>query len=131
VVDASWQGKGIGSRLMERTLALMGQVGNDVVHVPILLSGVGGKGKSGTRFNWQPIVRWVKTPQGLRPDFTILEKYLEIKNMVKVGEAVNRSSGTVHTHIANHNREVRALGSCSRCKRRNHKLQDQIIDITH
>jgi len=64
-------------KLMEKTLALLGQVGNDVVHVPILVSGVGGTGKSGTRFNWQPIIRWVKTPQGLKPDLTVLEKYLD------------------------------------------------------
>ena len=31
----------------EKTLALMGQVGNDTVHVPVLVSGVGGAGKSG------------------------------------------------------------------------------------
>lgn len=60
----------------------------------------------------------------------ILEAYQEIGNMHLVGVKVKRSSGTVHTHIANHNREVRALGSCSRCKRRNHILQDQIIDLT-
>ncbi|MCY3019347.1 MAG: hypothetical protein NTW87_10020 [Planctomycetota bacterium] len=64
-------------RLMDKTLALLGQVGNDVVHVPVLLSGVGGTGKSGVEFNWQPIIRWVKAPQELRPDFTILEKYLD------------------------------------------------------
>lgn len=64
-------------RLMEKTLALMGQVGNDVVHVPILLSAVGGTGKSGTHFNWQPMVRWLKTPHGLRPDLSIVEKYLD------------------------------------------------------
>jgi len=64
-------------RLMEKTFALMGQVGNDVVHVPILVSGVGGTGKSGTNFNWQPLIRWVKTPQGLKPDLSILEKYLD------------------------------------------------------
>ncbi len=64
-------------KLMEKTLALMGQMGNDVVHVPILASAVGGTGKSGTQFNWQPIVRWTKTPQGLRPDLTLLEKYLD------------------------------------------------------
>ncbi|HUT35212.1 MAG TPA: glycoside hydrolase domain-containing protein [Planctomycetota bacterium] len=64
-------------KLMDKTLALLGQVGNDVVHVPILVSGVGGTGKSGTRFNWQPIIRWTKTPQGLKPDLTILEKYLD------------------------------------------------------
>jgi len=64
-------------RLMEKTLALMGQLGNDVVHVPILISGVGGTGKSGVHFNWQPIIRWTKTPQGLTPDLTLLGKYLD------------------------------------------------------
>ncbi|MBM4041699.1 MAG: hypothetical protein FJ290_24635 [Planctomycetes bacterium] len=64
-------------KLMAKTLELMGQMGNDAVHVPILLSGVGGTGKSGTRFNWQPMVRWAKTPQGLKPDLTVLEKYLD------------------------------------------------------
>jgi len=65
-------------KLMEKTLALMGQAGNDVVHVPVLASAVGGTGKSGVQFNWQPLIRWVKTPQGLKPDFTILEKYLAV-----------------------------------------------------
>jgi len=64
-------------RLMARVLALLGQVGNDVVHVPILVSGVGGTGKSSTQFNWRAIIRWLKTQQGLKPDFTILEKYLD------------------------------------------------------
>jgi len=64
-------------KLVEKTLALMGQAGNDVVHVPILVSGVGGTGKSGVQFNWQPLIRWVKTPQGLQPDFAILETYLD------------------------------------------------------
>jgi hypothetical protein len=65
-------------RKMEKTLALMGQVGNDVVHVPVLASNVGGRGKSGVQFNWQPMVRWTETPQGLKPDFSILEKYLDV-----------------------------------------------------
>jgi hypothetical protein len=64
-------------KLMSKSLALLGQVGNDVVHVPALLSGVGGAGKSGVRLNWQPLIRWVKTDAGLKPDFTILEKYLD------------------------------------------------------
>jgi hypothetical protein len=62
---------------MAKTLALMGQVGNDVVHVPVLASNVGGTGKSGVQFNWQPMVRWIKTPHGLKPDFSLLEKYLD------------------------------------------------------
>jgi hypothetical protein len=69
--DAHW-------KLMEKTFTMMGQVGNDVVHVPILVSGVGGTGKSGVQFNWQPMIRWVKTPQGLKADFTILQKYLDV-----------------------------------------------------
>ena len=64
-------------KLMEKTFGLMGQVGNDAVHVPILASDVGGTGKSSTRFNWQPMVRWTNTPQGLKPDLSILEKYLD------------------------------------------------------
>lgn len=66
-------------KLMAKTLELMGQVGNDVVHVPIITSPVGGTGKSGTRFNWQPLIRWRKTPEGLlEPDLTLLEKYLDL-----------------------------------------------------
>jgi hypothetical protein len=64
-------------KLLSKSLALLGQVGNDAVHVQVLSSGVGGSGKSGTRFNWQPIVRWTKTDGGLAPDFSILEKYLD------------------------------------------------------
>jgi len=64
--------------LMEKTFALLGQVGNDIVHVPVIVSGVGGKGKSGVKFDWQPLIRWVKTNKGLTPDFSILEKYLDI-----------------------------------------------------
>lgn len=59
----------------------------------------------------------------------IVEKYLELKSMHKVAAEVKRSTGTIHTHIANHNREVRSQGSCSRCKRRNHSLQSEIIDL--
>jgi hypothetical protein len=65
-------------RLLEPSFALLAQVGNDAVHVPVLTSGVGGTGKSGTRFNWQPMVRWVKDGAGVKPDFTILEKYLDL-----------------------------------------------------
>jgi hypothetical protein len=65
-------------RLMEPSVGLLGQVGNDTIHVPIITSGVGGSGKSGFRFEWQPMVRWVREGQGLRPDFTVLEKYLDL-----------------------------------------------------
>jgi hypothetical protein len=45
---------------------------------PTFRTSVFYTGKSGTQFNWQPIIRWVKTQQGLRPDLTILEKYLDV-----------------------------------------------------
>ena len=64
-------------RLLEKSFALLAQVGNDVVHVPVLVSGIGGTGKSGVDFNWQPLIRWVRGDQGLRPDFSILEKHLD------------------------------------------------------
>jgi hypothetical protein len=63
--------------LLEKSLELMGQVGNDVIHVPVILGQVGGRGKTGYNFNLQPMIRWVKTEQGLKPDYSILEKYLD------------------------------------------------------
>ena len=63
--------------LLEKSLELMGQVGNDVIHVPVIVGQLGGRGKTGFRFNLQPMIRWVKTKKGLTPDFTILEKYLD------------------------------------------------------
>jgi hypothetical protein len=64
-------------KLMAKTLTLLGQVGNDVIHVPVITSGVGGAGKSGFGFNWQPLIRWVKSGSDLKPDFTLLDKYLD------------------------------------------------------
>ena len=63
--------------LMDNSLALMGQVGNDVVYVPVILGPLGGTGKTGVNFNLQPMIRWVKKAEVLEPDFTILEKYLD------------------------------------------------------
>jgi hypothetical protein len=65
-------------RLLERSFALLGQVGNDVVHVPVIVSGVGGAGKSGFGFDWQPLVRWMNAGSDRKPDFTILERYLDV-----------------------------------------------------
>ena len=59
----------------------------------------------------------------------IIERYLECKNMKVVAAQVQRSSGTVHTHIANHNREIRANGHCSRCRRMNSPYEAQILEI--
>jgi hypothetical protein len=56
-------------KLMEKSLELVGQVGNDIVHVPVITRN---------QFRWQlPIVRWAKTADGLEPDFVVLEKYLD------------------------------------------------------
>jgi hypothetical protein len=68
--DAHW-------KLMDRSLALMGQVGNDVVHVPVLLSENGGGWKSTFKWNWPPLIRWIKTGESFRPDLSILERYLD------------------------------------------------------
>ena len=55
-------------RLLAPSLALMGQLGNDVLHVQVITRN---------QFNWRvPLVRFVRTPDGLRPDFTILRKYV-------------------------------------------------------
>ena len=56
---------------------MLGQVGNDVVHVPIVTSGVGGTGKTSFNFAWQPLIRFVKTGNGLQADYSVLEKYLD------------------------------------------------------
>ncbi|MEI6176972.1 MAG: glycoside hydrolase domain-containing protein [Verrucomicrobiota bacterium] len=65
-------------KLLESSFALLGQVGNDTVHVPVLVSGVGAAGgKSSFSFSWSPLIRWIKTDKGLTPDFTVLEKYLD------------------------------------------------------
>jgi hypothetical protein len=63
--------------LMDKSLALLGQVGNDVIYVPVILGPLGGMGKTGVHFHLQPIVRWAKTGRGLAPDFTIFNKYLD------------------------------------------------------
>ena len=64
-------------KLMEKSIALLGQVGNDVVQVPVLTSENGGGWKSAFRWNLPPMIRWVRTAGRLRPDFSILNKYLD------------------------------------------------------
>ena len=65
-------------RLFEPSFALLAQLGNDVIHVPIITSKLGAAGgKTRFRFAWAPMIRWVKRPQGLQPDLSILEKYLD------------------------------------------------------
>ena len=70
-------------RLMARSLMLMGQVGNRVIHVPVILGTFRvGRGLTPSRVNRQdwrlPMVRWVKTASGLRPEFSLVEKYLDV-----------------------------------------------------
>jgi hypothetical protein len=56
--------------LLEPSLALMGQLGNDVLQVPVITRN---------QFNWKaPLVRFIKTDEGLVPDFTLLDRYLDL-----------------------------------------------------
>ena len=57
-------------KVMARSLEMAGQLGTDVMYVPVLVGGHMGH-KSG-------LIRWVKTDKGLRPDFTLFEKYLDL-----------------------------------------------------
>ncbi len=57
-------------RLMEPSMRMMGQLGNDVLHVPVITAN---------HFNWKlPLVRFTKTPHGLRPELTLLSRYLDL-----------------------------------------------------
>jgi hypothetical protein len=56
--------------LMEKTIAMMGQLGSDVVHVPVVLGTYRGV-KTG-------MIRWVKQGDGYRRDYSALEKYLDL-----------------------------------------------------
>lgn len=69
-------------KLMDRSLKLMGQVGNDVCYVPVILGGAKGSAKSSVRssarIEWRmPMIRWVRTDAGLAAEFSLLEKYLD------------------------------------------------------
>ena len=57
-------------KLAEKSFELMGQLGNDILNVPVLTRNWR---------NWQvPLILFVKTEGGLQPDFTPLEKYLDV-----------------------------------------------------
>jgi hypothetical protein len=45
----------------------------------------------------------------------IISKYMELKSMSKVGEALGRSPATVHAHIRRHNSGVERKGECPKC----------------
>ena len=72
-------------RLMEPSLRMAGQLGNDVLNVPVILGSMepvgrggrlaGGSAKGPRRL---PLVRWVKDGNGLKPDFSLLEKFLDV-----------------------------------------------------
>jgi hypothetical protein len=68
-------------RLMESSFRLMGQLGNSVVQVPVILGNMSpslmGNGSDGSGPVFQPLVRWVKTGDKLAPEFSLLEKYLD------------------------------------------------------
>ncbi len=59
--DAHW-------KLMEKSFALMGALGNDVVYVPVL---------EGKRRSPNPMIRFVKTGDTWKPDFAVLNRYLD------------------------------------------------------
>ena len=72
-------------KLMEPSFAMQAQVGNDILHVPVILNGFGVTAKSwlgrglaepGPRRR-APMIRWVRKDGGLVPDFTILERFLD------------------------------------------------------
>jgi hypothetical protein len=56
--------------LMEKTIALMGQLGSDVVHVPVILGTYRGVHTG--------MIRWVKEGDGYRRDYRALEQYLDL-----------------------------------------------------
>jgi len=70
-------------RLLEPSMRMLGQLGNDVLQVPVILGGMYGssarnwvtRGSGGVRC--QPLVRWVKEGKGVKPDFSLLERFLD------------------------------------------------------
>jgi len=56
--------------LMEKTIAMMGQLGSDVAHVPVTLGTYRGV-QTG-------MIRWVKQGEGYRRDYTALETFLDL-----------------------------------------------------
>jgi hypothetical protein len=71
--------------LLEASLALLGKVSNDVIDIPVILSNfpVAGRphpmGRQTDQRTWHaPMIRWIQTRDGLRPDLSLLEKYLDL-----------------------------------------------------
>ncbi|MGD0901229.1 MAG: glycoside hydrolase domain-containing protein, partial [Thermoguttaceae bacterium] len=57
-------------KVIAKSLEMAGQLGNDIMYVPVLVGQHMGH-KSG-------LIRWIKTEKGLQPDFTLFEKYLDL-----------------------------------------------------
>ena len=58
-------------KLLEKSLKLLGQVGNDVCYIPLICDTNMGNDES--------MVRWVKQPDGsYKHDFTVMERYLDL-----------------------------------------------------
>ncbi|MCC5827981.1 MAG: hypothetical protein JJU36_00910 [Phycisphaeraceae bacterium] len=71
--------------LLERSFKLMGKVGSDVVTAPVIHSNfpAAGRphppGRSGNELTWrQPLVRFIRSGEELRPDLSLLERYLDL-----------------------------------------------------
>ena len=57
-------------RLMEPGIRMLGQLGNDVLQVPVITQN---------QFGWAlPLIRFRKQGETLKPDFTVLQKYLDL-----------------------------------------------------
>lgn len=56
--------------VMERSVELLGQLGNNVMFVPVILHTHGGY-RTG-------MIRWVKADGSLRPDFSAFERYVDL-----------------------------------------------------
>jgi hypothetical protein len=64
--------------LLETSLELLGQVGNDVIYVPVILGHLGGAKSTRVKSHRLPMIWWERTPDGLRPDFSGLDAYLDL-----------------------------------------------------
>ena len=57
-------------RLMARSLEMAGLLGNDILYVPVIM---------GTHMGYKTgLIRWVGAQEGMRPDFSLFEKYLDL-----------------------------------------------------
>lgn len=57
----------------------------------------------------------------------ISENYDHLRSEAKVAKLMNRSSGTIHNHVATHDREVTNQGRCRRCFRARSPLSTHLL----